>query len=379
MATEATSDDEPTTTETLRARLDAGDVTADDVVARLVDAGPEDARTILPKAQAEALVYRDLLGRSRQDTADALDVSVYTVDDRLSRARANRDALAAVARLLRDLDVLDGEDLGDDTATLDAFEAAEETETDESDDDEPETPVFEVVGVDDTDAADSWGRLMARDGVKQVTRGSPGGITSVKLDPATDDVVEAVKADLAALGLVPFGVEEYGGDVSTVRARVPEEPAEEISEEPATDDAVEHVEEDVDEPEPEESDDVEHVEETETDDESAEDAETFTCEDCGRTFDTAGGLGGHRRYCEERRERAEAAEADVEDLPGIGPSKGEDLRARGFSTVEDVAEAEVVDLKNPPKVGASAASTARDAARERLGLVDPADPSETAE
>jgi len=373
MATEATTDDEPNPTETLRARLDAGDVTADDVVARLVDAGPEDARTILPKAQGEALVYRDLLDRSRQATADALDVSVYTVDDRLARARANRDALAAVARLLRDLDVLDGEDLGDETATLDAFEEAEEAEPDETAEEEPETPVFEVVGVEDTDAADSWGRLMARDGVKQVTRGSPGGITSVKLDPATDDLVEAVKADLAALGLAPFGVEEYGGDVSTVRARVPEEDADDAVEEESDD--VEHV----DEPEPEE--DVEEISgDAEVEEEPAEeDGETFTCEDCGATFDTAGGLGGHRRYCEERRERVEAAEADAEDLPGIGPKKAEDLRSRGFETVEDVAEAHATDVMNRPVVGQKVAAEARHEARRRLGLGQHAEDTESDE
>ena len=358
MATEATTDDEPNPTETLRARLDAGDVTAEDVVARLVDAGPEDVRTILPEAQAETLVYRDLLGRSRQETADAFDVSVYTVDDRLRRARANVEGVSGVARLLRDLDLLDAEDLGDDTATLDTFE---ETETDESGEEEPETVVFEVRGVEDDDAADSWGRLMARDGVKQVTRGSPGGITSVKLDPATDDVVEAVKADLAALGLAPFGVEEYGGDVSTVRARVPEE----------ADDDGEHV----DEPDPEPEEDVDDDLDDEPEDvtvedaeETEEDAEGYTCEDCGETFDTAGGLGGHRRYCEARHEREETEETDVEDLPGIGPSKGEDLRSRGFETVEDVAEAHATDVMNRPVVGQKVAAEARHEARRRLGL-----------
>ena len=71
------------------------------LVERIVDAGPEGSRTVLPEAQAAALVRRDVLEQSREETAEALDVSVYTVDDRLRRARDNAgSAVAAVSALL---------------------------------------------------------------------------------------------------------------------------------------------------------------------------------------------------------------------------------------------------------------------------------------
>jgi hypothetical protein len=52
-------------------------------------------------------------------------------------------------------------------------------------------------------------------------------------------------------------------------------------------------------------DDGELVDQDGADDEAEDDeeeADGYTCEDCGDTFDTPGGLGGHRKYCPERPE-----------------------------------------------------------------------------
>lgn len=221
-----------------------------DLVERLVEAGPEDGRTIIPEAQAEALVLRDLLGRSRPETADTLDISVYTVDTRLRRARQNVEAVAATARVLLDVGLLTAEDLGLAAATA----GDEPAETGVDDAPEPRrlrvgltsavTPRDEQVRQNAQDAtratasedtaeapaevsdgvASAWGRLLAIDAVTKVTRSADGSSASITLKDATDDDVETVRAVLDDLGLVEWGSDTFGSSgVATIRGRAPAE------------------------------------------------------------------------------------------------------------------------------------------------------------
>ncbi len=179
---------------------------ADETIAQLVSAGPEKARTIIPEAQAEALVYRDLLGHTRQQSEDALGVSKSTVDDRLRRGRDNVQAVAATARVLLGLGLLDHADLALEP-TDDADDDGESVEEPEPGDETP-TP---------------WGRIMALDAVTDVTRSTDGTAVTVTLDHASDADRETVEAALADLGLGVYGTEEYGDSGrEKVRARTPE-------------------------------------------------------------------------------------------------------------------------------------------------------------
>lgn len=347
---------------------DGGQVAAEDdlgaVVARLTDAGPEDARTILPVAQGEALVARDVRGLSRPDAADALGISVYTVDDRLRRARQNVEAVSRTARVLVDLGVLDAADLGVASAQ-DAQDAPTDAAVEETTEDTAE----------DSDAASgAWGALMALDSVRRLTRAN--GV-SVYLDRPTDEEVEEVRRILTEdLGLVEFGSDSFETATSgTLRGRYPN--AEDAEEEVAAprelvadlpsatrpaQDAVTRVESGpVDET----------TEDTAEDDDGEESGETFVCEDCGFEADTPGGLGGHRKSCEARRERLDAEEADVSTLTGIGPKKAEALRSNGFETVLDVAHGNPArGMMKSDVLGGKVLVRAWNEARERLGLAD---------
>lgn len=419
-------------TASLRDLLDHGD--HDEVVDQLVHAGPDDARTILPQAQAETLVHRDLLDHGREQTADALDVSVWTVDDRLRRGRDNSQAVASVARVLLDLGVLDADDLALEPDTV-ARDDADDTASAEEPTLEDETP-------------GSWARIMALDAVTEVTRSRDGTAVSVQVDDATDDDRDEIHAALDDLGLEVYATEEYGeSGREKIRAQTPEsvpdpvedplvadddEQAVESAEDGAQDDAdPEDVEQDAPDEdaahgaqEADESEgltchycgdeftldtdhssllgfwntDAEHpacedcladvamndseldplpefrdrdddgLEDGGDEQDDEDDVETFACEDCGAEFDTPGGLGGHRRYCDADPVEQDPADEDVATLPLVGPKKADDLRSRGFETVGDVAEVRAPDLMSEDLVGQKTAVKARHEARKRLGL-----------
>ena len=327
---------------------------------RLVDAGPEDARTILPQAQAETLVARDLRGWGRERTGEALDVSVYTIDDRLRRARENIRAVDALTRVLDDLDLFDTVLDDDDPDPFDLV-VDEDPQSDEE-------PVVDEVALGD---------VLDVESVTKVTRSPDGSTVSVDLREPSEEDVDAVNDVLGRLGYEEFG-SVAGGTVTTLRGRLPQDPDEaaqaslsEVDDEDTTDerdvlllggepvpaetsglaeDVLDEVaqsvarevdvealdpgsvlgtltldgntwEFDAADPTPRDLDDdlrsvvsrdesaVERVETDATDEADVDegpqsddesDAEAYVCEDCGDSFDTPGGLGGHRKYCDAR-------------------------------------------------------------------------------
>lgn len=379
----------------------------DDLVDALVDVGPEDARTIIPRPQAEVLVRRDLVGQSRQETADAIDKTVWAVDGRLARARANVEAVA-------DLDaVLD---------RLGAFDLRNvDTDVDGSDD----------VEVDPE--ADAWGRLMTLDAVVEVNR-TGDHMVAVTLDDATDHDRGDVTAALAALGYTSVNRETYGAGRETLRAWPPgegpldtdpesaaETPAEPTDDEPdesptESDEPEVHVchycgdgyepttelereyldaphpvcsscmldvtqgaeldpldrftveSDDVDESD-DEDDDEPHTsdgeDETDESDDAAE-SEGYTCGDCGAgPFDTPGGLGGHRRYCDERDDEPEADDESDDDDAVDEPETAEGEPSGRYSGDRDDA----VDVLN--RVGKARAHRLNEAGLDTVGaLID---------
>lgn len=72
-------------------------VPIDDAVKRLADAG------LLTERQAEAWVYRELQAVPRQATADAMDISVNTLDKRLREARDKVEQAQATADVVESL------------------------------------------------------------------------------------------------------------------------------------------------------------------------------------------------------------------------------------------------------------------------------------
>jgi hypothetical protein len=350
---------------------DPGEADVDEIVETIADAGPDDARTVIPTAQAEALIRRDVHGQSRPETAAAIDgdLTVYAVDDRLRRARDNSVAAVATVRRLLEADAID-EDADDDLAAIrrlltsheDAVSAAETEDVDE--------PGHAGLGAD----AAAWGRLMALEATHEVTRGN--GAVSLTLDDADDHSLETVREVLDGLGLEVVDRTEYGtGGRETIRATHDTGGLEDVDEEAESDRESEAVseadpepdaaadrrnvlllgsepipdrtdrlsdddldelaatvertlavdlddlengeilgsitlegdtwsfkpdEELVDDAQDEELADVAHAWE----DEDADEDDGYSCEDCGDTFDTPGGLGGHRKYCPDRPESA---------------------------------------------------------------------------
>jgi copper chaperone CopZ len=211
---------EPTDAANAPTRDQLTDATADphSVVAQLADAGHEDARTILPEAQGEALIWRDVLDYGRQQTEDALGVSKSSIDDRLRRGRRNVEAVGEAARLLLDLGLLDPDDLGVD-AEQQVVEVAAPDPDDAQNPEEPET---------EGETPSGWAAIMALDAVTEVSRSPDGSAATVQADDATDDDHDAIEAALADLGLAVYGTEEFGdsGRVK-LRARAPSEDADE--------------------------------------------------------------------------------------------------------------------------------------------------------
>jgi len=117
--------------------LEEPDADVDALVESIVDAGPEGSRTVLPEAQAAALVRRDVLEQSRDETAEALDVTVWTVDDRLRRARDNAGSAVAAVRALLEADAMPSDQQVDGIeADLEAVRNLLEDDVDEPDQDE---------------------------------------------------------------------------------------------------------------------------------------------------------------------------------------------------------------------------------------------------
>lgn len=203
---------------------DGRNLTPDEVVGQLVDAGPEGSRTPITEAQAEVLVYRDLLGFSRSETEDALGIGVYTVDEHLGRGRKNAQAVGAVARVLLALGLLDAdEDLG----------LERETATQATLDDAAESENVEKAGSADATPT-PWGRIMALGAVTEVTRSRDGTAATVQVDDPTEDDRDAIFAALEDLGLRVFGTENYGNSGRVkLRARAPSTDAPESAEDDA--------------------------------------------------------------------------------------------------------------------------------------------------
>jgi len=339
------------------------------LVETIANAGPDDARTVIPTAQAEALVARDVLGMSRPAAAETLAVSVYAIDDRLRRARDNTQAAVATTRALLETDAVH-EDADDDLDALRNLLEYEDEEAEDAAESEPDTGV----GLD-VEAA--WGRLMMLEATHEVTRGN--GAVSVTLDDPDDVARETVVETLDGLGLEVVDRTEYGtGGRETIRAtRDAPEDVEALETDEETASTAESEADDEADPEPDDPadrrnvlllgdtpipdrtdrlsdddldelaatvertlavdlDDLEngqilgsitlegdtwsfnpaeelaervdqddaHAGEDDDADEADEEeaADGYTCEDCGDTFDSPAGLGGHRKYCPERPE-----------------------------------------------------------------------------
>lgn len=253
------------------------DLTAEQITDLLTESGPEDARTIIPPKQAAAYAHRELLGDSRAETADALGVSVYTVDDRLRRARANVEAVEATARTLTELGVFSDTD---DSSTQEPQETATETADDDAANDSP----------DDTDStARLWGRLMAIESVSKVERKPGRRRLQVNLTDPTEDDTDTV-ADLAArLGYddVANYAPNFGGgdtDVLVFEIGVDGDTDDAPEPRPLTDGltaAVTPLTEPVGRNPTVEQEPAQHV-----------------CKGCGATYSTPSALGGHRSHCD---------------------------------------------------------------------------------
>ncbi|MFB6137314.1 MAG: helix-hairpin-helix domain-containing protein, partial [Halobacteriaceae archaeon] len=59
-----------------------------------------------------------------------------------------------------------------------------------------------------------------------------------------------------------------------------------------------------------------------------------------------------------------AADADLEDLPGVGPATAEKLRDNGFDTFQGIAVASPGELSNTADIGESTAADVINGARE---------------
>jgi len=179
-----------------------GEADEDDVEAlvdALTDHGPEDSAVVMSEGQAEALVRRKFVGQSRQETAEAMDCSVWTVDGNLTRAKANLETVdeaalafdATGAFNLRRVDIV-----GSHSVDEDDQEASEDVA--------------------------AWGRVMAVETVVEVVRPETSTFASVRLSAEADEAdLEAVEADLETAGYVVRGVEGDLDSGATVRAWEP--------------------------------------------------------------------------------------------------------------------------------------------------------------
>jgi hypothetical protein len=258
---------------------DPGEADVDELVETIADAGPDDARTVVPEAQAEALIRRDVHGQSRPETAAAIDgdLTVYAVDDRLRRARNNTVAAVATVRRLLEADAID-DDADDDldairrllTSHEDA-ESAAETEDDDEADPEPDDP------------ADRRNVLLL--GSEPIPD---------RTDRLTDDDLDELTATVERTLAVDLDNLENGEILGTITLDAGTwsfNPAKELADDAQDEElaAPAHSGED---------------DEAEDDEEEEEEADGYSCEDCGDTFSSPGALGGHRKYCPERPETA---------------------------------------------------------------------------
>ena len=154
---------------------EADDDDVEEIVDALTDHGPEDSAVVMSEGQAEALVRRKFVGQSRQEAADAMDCSVWTVDGNLTRAKNN---LETVDEAALKFDATGAFDL--DRVDVVGSHSVDESGA-ESDDLKPG---------DDGDVA-AWGRLMAREVVTKVIRPETSDYLALNLSrEAEEDEVE---------------------------------------------------------------------------------------------------------------------------------------------------------------------------------------------
>lgn len=357
MAQQPTADDEPTA-----------------LIDRITNAGPDDGRTIITRKQAAALVYRDLCGYTRKEAAEQLDVSVYTVDDRLREARTNTAAVAAVASVLADLDAYHSD------ADTDALAAAVNrlTDTDDDTDDSEAAETADVTSTadspaDDTDDTDDdeaaiWGRLMAMDSVVKVERRNSVHGPTVQIN-ATDADRDRITGLMGRLGWVNTKyVPEFGGqDADVYFFNRPEDVD--------TDDTDDGLDAD-------DADDSEAAEPASSSSEpSGSDTETPEPRDMPdylipAAIETDADLGKLPDDTDDDTDDIAADETadvgrtdDVSVLDGVGPQRAENLRSRGFETVGDVADADASDLKESGLIGDVTAERMKEQA-EKAGESD---------
>ena len=301
--------------------------TIEQLVDQLTGAGPDEVGPILTDSQADMIARRTVHGHGRQQAAEDLDVSVYTVDKHRRLANKKTESVADLGILLSDLDAwsddADLRGLYDALAPLveDDDEVKEDIEEDDEQlDDEilsrldqltetieclsaqqqgqqPETEAAPEDATDDISetpdrSARLWGRLMMIDSVSQVDRRPGRPETQINLTNPTDDETDEVVDLIEQLGFeVDKYVPEFGGRDSDILSLVPATTDE-------TDDVEEMSEEEVveltEEIEQLDDDDSESIEETDDEtDEGPTDAEVraargdldaHTCHYCGDAF-----------------------------------------------------------------------------------------------
>ena len=339
------------------------DADAEELIEEIVESTASESRELMPRKQIEALVCRDLCGYSRKRTAEMLGISVYTVDDRLRRARTNRDAVVDLVSGLVETGVIDADDLGIEVEVVESEESPEEEPDGEAADSvetEPEPkPETDSPSETSDDAPSPWERIMSLDVVTEITRSSDGSAVSIQTKDSTEDEDELIVEALGELGLGVYDQTAFGSTgVGKIRARRPSDPEPEprqidddldaavvespVEDAPDEDDLLCHycgdrVEIDDDSPDlivswnddadhpacsdcisdvvmgasldvlPEYRDDPEEPtpEPRDLDDDLVPAAERkpHVCKDCGRGFASGAALGGHRRYCRLRTDR----------------------------------------------------------------------------
>jgi len=257
------------------AQQHATDADAEELIEEIVESTASESRELMPRKQIEALVCRDLCGYSRKRTAEMLGISVYTVDDRLRRARTNRDAVVDLVSGLVETGVIDADDLGIEVVESEESpeeepdgEAADSVETESESKPETDSP-----SETSDDAPSPWGRIMSLDVVTEITRSRDGSAVSIQTKDSTEDEDEMIVEALRELGLGVYHQTVFGSTgVGKIRARRPSESDPE--------------------PEPRQIDDEDLV--------SVVERKPHVCKDCGRGFASGAALGGHRRYCRLR-------------------------------------------------------------------------------
>ena len=211
------------------AQQPATDADAEELIEEIVESTASESRELMPRKQIEALVCRDLCGYSRKRTAEMLGISVYTVDDRLRRARTNRDAVVDLVSGLVETGVIDADDLGIEVEVVESEESPEEEPDGEAADSvetEPESkPETDSPSETSDDAPSPWGRIMSLDVVTEITRSSDGSAVSIQTKDSTEDEDELIVEALGELGLGVYNETAFGSTgVGKIRARRPSDP-----------------------------------------------------------------------------------------------------------------------------------------------------------